>query len=173
MTSYEEPAERVRAIVDAHTDSGPYTPRTAAAEIVEKMRANEPELLAAWLDEMAVHFVWQLINDRDRSRRGRSVFRDRSAAFRAAQAAHESGDPEALRAWLDAPFTVEDGTRRKLATLRRDDLAFVAGGYTERVRENGMRAAFFTALSKKVGAGTVADHFTESQLDEMWRSLST
>ena len=164
-------ASELRTVIDQHTAIGPYVPRVAASEIVDKLRATDPDLLARWLDEQAEHFVWQAINDRDRSRRGSAVHVAKSSAFRSAAAEHERGNPVALRAFLDAPYTVADGSRRRLAELRKDDLLHVAGAYEHRARDNAMRAAFMSALAKKVGARTVADHFTEDQLSAMWASL--
>ena len=169
MTDY---ATRMRAAIDQHTGDGPYVPRIAATEIVAKLRKNDPELLAGWLDEQAEHFVWQAINDRDRSRRSRAVHTGRSSVFREAATAAETGNVAPLRAFLDAPYTVADGSRRRLGELRREDLLFVAGEYTRTAHENGMKAAFHNALAKKVGDGTVAEHFTEPQLAAMWDSIA-
>lgn len=118
----------MRAVIDQHTGDGGYIPRIAAGEIVAKLRATDPEILTGWLDEQAEHFVWQAINDRDRSRRAKAAHAGKSAAFRDAAAQHAEGDPGALRAFLDSPYTVADGSRRPLAELRRDDLLHVAGG---------------------------------------------
>lgn len=173
MTTVErDAAAEMRGVIDAHTADGPYVPRVAAAEIVEKLRANDPGLLAAWLDQQAAHFVWQAINDRDRSRRGRGAFVSRSATFREAAGQHAAGDSTALRSFLAAPYTVADGTRRPLAELRRDDLLFVAEHYDGRARENGFKAAFMRAIAKKVNGGTVAEHFNDEQLTAMWDSLA-
>lgn len=165
-------AAKVREAIDQHTDGGPYTPRLAAAEIVEKLRATEPDVLQVWLDSQAEHFVWQLINDRDRSRRGHAVRGRGAAAFKSADEAHRSGDTTALLPFLDAPYTVEDGSRRRLAELKHDDLVFVAETYDQRARDNALRAAFMSALAKKVKRGQVQDHFTEDKLHAMWNSLA-
>lgn len=161
----------MRKVIDEATAEGPYSPPIVAGEIVEKLRANDPELLMGWLDEQADHFVWQAINDRDRSRRAVTVHRAKGKAFGAAAEAHKAGDSTTLRRFLDAPYTVEDGTRRPLADLNRDDLLFVANGYQARANENALKASFMTALAKKVGKGVVADHFTEDQLSSMFESL--
>lgn len=167
----EEASTRVRQIIDETATTG-YRPAQVATEIVEKLRTNEPEVLAVWLDAQAEHFIWQAINDRDRSRRGYAVHRAKSAAFREAREAHENGNVTALRGFLDTPYTIEDGTRILLAKMRKGDLLYVASGYEQRERENGMWKAFHRALAKKVGKGTVADHFSEVQLATMWGSIA-
>jgi hypothetical protein len=47
----------------------------------------------------------------------------------------------------------------------------VAGEYDDRARENTLWSTFMKALAKKIGDGTVADHFTNEQLSEMFRSV--
>lgn len=167
----EEAGTRVRQVIDETATTG-YRPAQVATEIVEKLRTNEPEVLSVWLDAQAEHFIWQAINDRDRSRRGHAVQRAKSSAFREAREAHESGNVTALRVFLDTAYTVEDGTRIRLAEMRKADLLFVATGYEERKRQNAMWEAFHRALAKKVGKGTVADHFSEDQLATMWESIA-
>lgn len=167
-----EIASAMRAVIDEHTAGGPYVPRQAAEEIVEKLRANNPGLLAAWLDSQAAHFVWQMINDRDRSLRGRAAHVAKSSVFRAAATNHATGDSTALPSFLAAPYTVGDGSRRALADLRREDLIYVADRYDDRARENGLKAAFLRALAKKIETGTVAEHFDEARLAQIWESLA-
>lgn len=164
-------AGEMRAVIDAATAHGPYAPPIAATEIVEKLRANDPELLDGWLYAQAERFVWQAINDRDRSRRSVLGRRAKSRAFRAAAEAHDAGDSSGLRPFLDAPYTVGDGTRKPLADLMRDDLLFVAADYGRREADNALKKAFMAALAKKVGTGSVADKFTEAQVSAMFSSL--
>lgn len=161
-------AVEMRRFIDEHTATGAYVPRIAASEIVDKLRANDADLLAGWLDQQAVHFIWQAINDRDRSIRSGATERARRRAF--SQAAQEGGDR--LHAFLEVPYTVEDGSRRPLARLTRADLLFVAGEYDARAARNRFHASFIRALAKRVKTGTVADHFTEEQVASMWTSLS-
>lgn len=165
-------ATEMRAVIDEATAGGPYSPPRAASEIVEKLRVNDPELLDGWLHEQAEHFVWQAINDRDRSRRSVTSRRAKATAFGAAAEAHQGGDVTALRPFLDAPYTVGDGTRRPLADLTQDDLMFVATDYEQRASRNALKAAFMRALAKKVTTGVVADHYTEAQIAAMFESLA-
>lgn len=164
-------ATDMRQVIDDATSEGPYVPAAVAGEIVEKLRANDPDLLDGWLYQQAEHFVWQAINDRDRSRRSMRMRRAGAKAFSDAVEAHEAGDSGPIRRYLDAPYTVADGSRRPLATLTKDDLLFVADSYQRRADDNAMRAAFMTALSKKVKKGVVGDYFTEQQIADMFSSL--
>lgn len=164
-------AAQMRALIDEHTAEGPYVPRVAASEIVEKLRATNPKLLAGWLDEQAECFVWQAINDRDRSRRSRVAHTARREVFHQASEKHQAGDRGALVGFLQVPYSVEDGRRLTLGQLRKPDLIFVADDYERRARENTMWSTFMRALAKKVGKGTVSDHFTDQQLTEMFRSI--
>ena len=175
MTAASDPAEiaaAMRAVIDQHTSDGPYVPRRAAEEIVEKLRANDPDLLAAWLDTQAAHFVWDVINRRDHSRRAVTNHAAKSGVFREVAAAHAAGDSTQLVGFLAAPYTIADGSRRTLGTLTHDDLLFVAARYNDRARDNALRGAFMKALAKRVKNGTVADHFDEARLVEVWDSLA-
>lgn len=165
-------AAAMRRVIDQHTSDGPYVPRVAASEIVDKLRATDPDLLAGWLNEQAETFVWQAINDRDRSRRSHATQSARPRAFKAASDRAAEGDPTPLRRFLDSPYTVADGSRRPLAQLTRDDLTFVADDYTARAEQNQFKAAFMKALARKVKTGVVADHFTEEQVAAMWSGLA-
>lgn len=164
-------AKEMRGVIDEATSHGPYVPRQLSTEIVEKLRVNDLELLTGWLDEQAEHFVWQAINDRDRSVRSHVRQTSRRSAFADAAKAHAEGAKAAFRDFLSMPFTVENGSRCSLASLHADDLLFVASDYEQRERDNGLMKAFVRALAKKVGKGTVADHFTNEQLTAMFDSL--
>ncbi len=166
-------AAEMRAVIDSETGSGPYVSRVVAAQIVEKLSVTDPDLLNGWLHAQAEQLVWQAINDRDRSLRAHARTATGRAAFAVASAAHDCGDSSSLRGFLEAPYVVEDGTRRRLADLRADDLLFVAAGYEAAARKNAMHAVFMRALAKKVGAGRVADHFTNDSLADLWRSLGS
>lgn len=162
--------QEMRRVIDESTADGAYVPRLVASEVVEKLRATDPELLEGWLQAQAEHFLWQMINDRDRSIRTATRHRLKPKVFADAATAHEAGDGSSLRRFLDMPFSVADGSRKPLAKLNKDDLLFVQDGYQKRADENAFWVAVTGALAKKVGDGTVEDHFTEEQLSKMFDS---
>lgn len=162
----------MRAVLDAATDGAQsYIPARVATEVVEKLRVNDPSLLAGWLDEQAQRFVWRAINERDQSRRAMTNRRAAGSVFASATDAAAAGDAEPLHRFLDAPYTVEGGSHKPLADLTRDDLLFVSAVYRQRADDNAMRAAFLAALAKKVRKGTVADYFTEREVAAMFESI--
>lgn len=165
-------AGEMRTVIDDATSAGPYSPPIAAGEIVEKLRVNDPELLDGWLHSQSVHFIWQAINDRDRSRRAVTQRHAKARDFGEAAEKFKGGDITPLRGFLNAPYTVADGTRRPLAELNREDLLFVASDYKSRADQNQLKASFMTALARKVGKGVVGDHFTEDQLRSMFESVA-
>lgn len=165
-------AAEMRAVMDAETGDGPYTSVVVAEQIVEKLRATDPDLLHGWLDAQAVGIVRHAINLRDCSQRsharvmaGRSVFRD------AAEAA-EAGDTGPLSRFLGTVYVVEDGSRVRLSEMRSPDLLFVADTYAKRAAENLLQEAFLRGLAKKVGKKKVSDLYDEAKLAEMWLSLT-
>lgn len=160
----------MRAVIDAETQ-GAYIPRQVADRIVAKLAATDPELLDGWLHAQAEQIIWQHINDRDRSTRAHSKQVAGRAAFGAASGRHADGDPQAMTEFLGMPITV-DGVRKPLSMLTGPELLTVAGDYDARAARNAMTAAFVRALGRKVESGTVADHFTETELAALWRSLA-
>jgi len=171
MTDRDFAAE-MRALIDAETASGSYISRVVAEHVVSKLRATDQELLHGWLDAQAESFVWQFINDRDRSLRARARSTSKSRAFAGDAERHEAGEPHAMARWLNVPFVVADGSRKPLGDMAKDDLLFVADAYDARARETKMTASFARALARKVKTGVVRDHFTDEQLSTMWQSLS-
>lgn len=165
-----EYAAEMRAVIEAETSHGPFVSRVVAREIVEKLTVNDPDLLSGWLNSQAEQLIWGAINTYDRSKRA-SARTSRSAFAKAAED-FEEGDDEALGHWLSTRYVVEDGSRRVLATLTKNDLLFVAQTYDDRAQANAFEAQFMRALAKKVRNGTVADHFDEATIAKMRASLS-
>jgi hypothetical protein len=165
-------AAEIRAVVDAETGDGPYVSRVVAEQVVTKLRATNPDLLQGWLDSQAEHFIWQLIIDRDRSTRSHVRRTAKAVAFAADAEAAEAGDTNRLIRWMNVPYVTEDGSRKRLAVMRKNDLLFVADGYEAQARENKLHAAFMRAIARKVGNKEVGEVYTDRQLTTMWNSLT-
>jgi hypothetical protein len=161
----------MRAVIDAEA-TGTYVPAAVAADIAEKLRATDPDLLSGWLDAQAETFIRQAINNRDNSQRTAARHHRPRSVFAADAAAAEAGDTEQLVGWLGTRFTVEDGSRKPLAEMGKDEVLFAADTYEARARENKLTSAFLKAISRKVKTGVVGDYFTDEQLTTMWDSLS-
>lgn len=165
-------ATEMRQVIDEATSHGPYTSPAIAQEIVDKLHANDADLLDGWLHAQAVHFVRDAINYRDRSNRshvrqtaGRSVFRRDAEAF-------EGGEGDALDGWLDTVYAVDqDGLRKRLAEMAKPELIFVADDYRRQAEETLLAEAFMRALAKKVRNGKVSDHFDDEKLARLWDSM--
>lgn len=173
MTDRDYCAE-MAAHIDEATSHGPYVPRTVAEEIVDKLHANDSELLAGWLDAKAGTILWQEINNRDRSLRARARHQAPKAAFSRALRDHDNGDDTELRKFLDMPIPipVADGTTCLLGDLREDDLNFAADRYRRLASNNLLMEDFLRAIAKKVGGRRVQDVYSEGQLADMFGSLS-
>lgn len=161
----------MRALIDAEA-AGTYVPGVVAHDIVEKLRATDPELLSGWLDFQAESFIRQAINNRDNSQRTYARRAARGSVFAADAEAAEGGDTERLAGWLDVRFTVEDGNRTPLRDMTKDELLFASDAYEARARENKMTSVFLRAIARKVKTGKVADHFTDETLTAMWTSIT-
>jgi hypothetical protein len=165
-------AAEMRAVVDAETGDGPYHSPAVAAHIVEKLRATDPELLDGWLHAGAVQFLRHSINLRDCSTRSHARQTAGRSVFRQAAADYEAGDEGAMAAFLDTRYVVEDGSRVRLAEMRKADLNFAADDYQRRASDQLMQEAFLRALAKKVGNRKVSDVFDDEKLSAMWTSLA-
>jgi hypothetical protein len=166
-------AADMRAVIDAETSQGPYSSPVVAAHIVEKLQATDPDLLNGWLHAQAVNFIRHAINLRDCAVRTHTRTAARRSVFAADSRAHEAGDESALSGWLGVVHVVEDGSRKRLAEMTKNDLGYVADDYGRRAAENALAESFLRALARKVGRGKVSDHFTDQQLTELWQSISS
>lgn len=162
----------VRQIVDSFCQ-GTWTAPQSAIRVVEYLRANDPELLAGFLDLHAVAIIRDMINERDRSTRSHNRQTASRSVFRNAAEAFDDGDPEPLTThFLSELYIVEDGTKKALKDMRAEDLTFAANEYRRRSRELQMQEAFLRALAKKCKTQSVGAVFDEDQIALMWISLS-
>lgn len=177
MTAEPVPIDRdyvaeMRAVIDAETSDAPYVSRAVAEHVVKKLRVVDPELLWSWLDAQAEQFVWQAINDRDRSIRGRARATSSRSRFAENAERFSAGDSTAMDGWLNAPYAVGDGTRKRFADLKAEDCLFVASGYDRRSAANAFEATVFRVVADKIGDDTVADHFTNEELAALRSSIA-
>lgn len=163
----------MRQVIDEATSNGPYTSPAVAQEIVDKLRANDLDLLDGWLQVQAVSFVRDAINYRDRSQRSHARQTSGRSVFRRDAEAHEGGDETAMSGWLETVYAVnDDGLRKRLAEMSKPDLTFVADDYRRQAQEALLAEAFMRALARKVGRGKVSDHFDDEKLAELWNSIT-
>jgi hypothetical protein len=157
----------MRALFDAETASGEYAVPIVAAHIVEKLRSTDPELLAGWLDANAVSFVGEALRTVEISARGHARAVAKRGVFGKAAKSGEVGG------FLTLSYVVsEDNMRKQLRSMTGTDCSFVAKAYDHNAKTARFEASFFRALAKKVGADTVADHFTEQEISTMRASIS-
>lgn len=165
-------ADMNTAIEDAIPD-GDYTAPLVAADLVEKLRTEDPGLLAGWLDLRAPVFLSDTIARRSNSKRQAARTAEPRKTFaKAARSFNADGDADALRPFAAEYVVDEDNTRRTVARMTAADCQFVAGRYDETARQAKLEAAFHRAVAKKVGARTVGETFTEEQYLTMYRSLT-
>lgn len=159
--------------VEGAIPAGDYVASVVAAELVERLRAEDPDLLAGWLHLKAAVILADVVARRSNSKRQSArVGAPRRAFAEAASNFTTEGDLKAL-----SPFTVEyvvddTNTRRAVASMTADDCRFVASKYEESARISKLEAAFHRAVGKKIGGRMVAEVFTEDQYLEMYRSVT-
>jgi hypothetical protein len=132
-----------------------------AAKLVAQAREQYPGELAAWLDENAAAFVGERMARATRSERSIAQRRHSPRAF-----AEAAGDTEAVVAFLDVRYVVDDMfTRRRLRDMTHADLIFVIADYDAQSAKNANEAAFLRAVAKRVPKQKkVGDVLTDEQL---------
>lgn len=159
--------------IEAAIPDGDYTAPLVAAELVDRLRAEDPELLTGWLNLRAPAILADAIARRSNSRRQAArITAPRRAFAEAARAFADTGDPVGLRPFAAEYVVDEDNTRRTVARMTAADCLFVAGRYDETAQQAKLEAAFHRAVAKKVGQRTVSDAFTEEQYLAMYRSIT-
>ena len=167
----------LKDMIDAETAHGSFVASEVAEHIVEKLRAQDPALLQAFLDEQAVAAVTRLILNLHTLRKaaakrgvqrrtGRSVFAETLDA-------HDSGDTAALAGWLGTVVEADAGRMIHLRDCRKGDLEYAASRYAQREKSNRFERMFLEAIAKKIGTKTVGEFFTDEQLTQMRESLTS
>lgn len=160
------------AIEDAIPDED-YTAPLIAADLVERLRSEDPDLLTGWLELRAAVFLADAVARRSNSRRQAArVAKPRRAFAQAARSFSADGDASVLRPFAAEYVVDEENTRRTVARMTAADCLFVAGRYDETARQAKLEASFHRAVAKKVGSGTVGETFTEEQYLTMYRSVT-
>jgi len=155
----------MRKLLDDESETGDPAP-LIGARLADRLRREDPELLAFWLDLNAASIIRDAVSEITRSARAHA----RAVGARAAFARSvETGD---VTEWLHTRYTLADGRRPVMADLTADDLTYVATTYTSRARENLFEAAFCKALAAKVGRRTVGEVFTEEKIVALRRGLA-
>lgn len=147
-------------------------PSSVARRLIQQLRAEDPELLTAWLELHAEAIFRESITAVIRSRRLRARKHADAGAFARAAQAFTNGDTDAL-----SPFEVRyvvDGadTQRRVRDMTRDDCLFVAERYSISADKALMLAAFHRAVAARVGERTIGEVFTEHEYDRMYRSIT-
>lgn len=159
--------------IDAAIPDGDYVAPVVAAELIERLREEDLDLLTGWLNLKASVFLADVIARRSNSKRQTARIGAPRRAFReAAEVFVETREPVVF-----SPFTFEyvvdaDNTRRAVGRMTKADCLFVAEGYEATARQAKLEASFHRAVAKKVGVGVVGDVFTEEEYMAMYRSVT-
>lgn len=159
--------------IEAAIPEADYAAPVVAAQLLDQLRAEDPELLAGWLDLRAPSILADTIARRSNSRRQTArIAAPRRAFAEAARSFTDSGDSAALRPFAAEYVIDEHNTRRSVARMTAADCLFVAGRYEDTAQQAKLEAAFHRAVAKKVGRRTVGEAFTEEQYLMMYRSVT-
>lgn len=174
MTDRDYLSEMGEAIEKAVPD-GDYVAPIVAADLVERLREEDPELLSGWLDLRAAVFLADVIARRSNSKRQaarvgapRSAFGEAALSFGAGE-----GDPSALVAFTTEYVVNSENVRRKVADMTGADHRFVASGYADQKATAALLEKFHLAVARKVGDGRrTSDVISEEQYARLYRSIT-
>lgn len=161
------------AVEAAIPDGVDYVAPLVAADLVERLRSEDPDLLNGWLNLKAAVFLADVIARRSNSKRQTARAAAPRRAFAEASRTFETThDPVVL-----SPFAFEyvidaANTRRTVARMSAQDCYFVADRYEETETSARMKKSFHRAVAKKLGGRLIGDVFTEEQYLLMYRSLT-
>lgn len=158
-----------QAYLSKHLPQGDYVLPIVSAEIVEGLRATDPDLLAGWLAVNAQRFVGVYVGSVERSARARQAS---DAPRRAFAIAAESDDREALTTF-GIHFVVNDGNlRRRLGDMTKADHLYVAERHTDRANAGLFEAAFHKAIARRIPAGkTTSEVLTEDAYAQLRKTI--
>jgi len=164
--------------INAALPDGDYVVPVVAHDLVEKLVANDPDLLRGWCEARYELTLADFIHHKVKNRR--SVSRESLARTAFAEAARDfaaSADASALRKAVRSPFDAEyvvDSAllRRKVRDMTGPDHLFVADGYAETEQTAALLKSFHRAVAKRTGGRRTGEVFTEETYRAMYRSIT-
>lgn len=147
-----------------------YVAAEQASLLLDQLRSDDPDLLAGYLDAVALAILTQRLGQK-RTARARAASRGKGA-FRAALAAHEAGDDRPLSVF--AEHLVVDGQRvsRAIGRMTREDHQYVASRQGARSKAAAMQEQFHNAIASKIAPGlTTADVISEDDYVVLYNSI--
>lgn len=165
-------ADMNEAIENAIPD-GDYTAPLVAADLVDRLRVEDPDLLTGWLELKAAVFLADAVARKSNSKRQLArVGAPRRAFAEAAQSFADEGDATVLRPFAAEYVVDEKNTRRTVGQMTGADHLFVADRYEDTEKRAKLEKSFHRAMAKKVGNRLTTEVFSEEQYVAMYRSVT-
>jgi len=152
---------------------GGWIAATVANRMVERLRAEDPDLLKGWLDLQAENLIRAELTRVVNSRRTRSRSRSAAVAFNnAAREAERTGDYSALTGMFTAMHVVSnDNLRRQAKDMTGRDHLYVARRYHGSANEFLTLSAFHEAVARQVGDARTEEKYTSEEYERLYRSI--
>lgn len=165
--------QEFRQLIDSVIPTSEFVARLLAEDVVEKLRANDPGLLAGWLDLHAGDIIGDYVRSRCNSIRARSrTAIPRRAFAEAVERFTANNDPVVFDPFAAVYVVNNDNLRRRVADMTSADHLFVADRYADDKNTAAMLEAFHRAVAKKIGTLRTADVFSPDQYLEMYQSIT-
>lgn len=157
----------MRAVFRAAVPIGiTYSAPILAEKIVVRLRKEDPELLAGWLDRHAAPILAERLGRLQRAERGVRLHRAPTKAFEdAVRLYQETGDELVLKEY-SALLTPYPLVGKNLGDMTREDCLKVAADYRHRAGVNAFEASFLERIALRISepTGVVRDYFTDDEL---------
>lgn len=162
-------ATDMRKLIDEYRNVDTYNATDVAHRVVDRLLAEDRELLYGWLQGHAVATVATAVRSIDASSRAQARQNPASVFAAAVAEFEEFGNSEPLKSgFLQAVYVVSDAhDRKELRYMTAEEVLFVAASYEDRARANNMEATFFRVLAGKLGLHKVGDMFNNVELAEL------
>lgn len=158
----------MNALIEADTAGSGWIAAEVAAKLVDRLTANDPDLLDGWLRVMAPGLLTEAIALRVRA--ARSVARARAGARAFADATEAGAEPVGF---LAIHYVVDEAdTRMRLADMTGPHCLYVADRYDQQAVTAAMEAAFFRALAGRVGARRVGQVLSGAEVERLRQSIT-
>lgn len=175
MNSDRDYNAEILELVQEATTAGDFVARLVADDIVDKLRANDPDLLAGWLNQRAGEILgsWIAVHYNGLRNRSRAMAPRRAFAEAAERFTGSGGTDTSALDPFSAMYVVDHThLRRRVADMTGADHTFVADRYADDKNTAAMLEAFHRAVAKRVGDKRTEDVYSAEQYMAMYRSIT-
>lgn len=167
------PGKRVLEVMEGNIPDGDWTITDVVERTLAYLEEFEPHVIRVWLREQGSNTLGEFLRHKQSSARTKWRRGAAGRAFGESAKAFEKDGQSSHLSVFDLTYTVtDDNIRRKMGDMTGADHLYVAQSYTASAAKQKMLAAFHKKVAEIVGDARTADVINETDLEEMYRSIS-